>query len=348
MRSAVRRPASLCSPLRLARRRCSLLGACGDERTPRASASPSGDPTRRRRARPSADPDADAEGQGQAVDEPRRGQGDRRRTASSPKVTFKAPWAIDKTQTEVLEPRARAPMVKAGPAVEVNYYGVNGRTGKMFDESFSRGPAGRVHARPGGARLQQGPGRAEAGQPGADRHARHGRLRRVRRQPAGRHRGRRHPDLRGRHRRRAADRPAGRRGRRRRPGLPTVTDKDGKPEITVPKTDPPTDLQVQPLIKGKGKKVAETDTSPSTTAGCAWTTASCSRSPTAASRRPPRCPACCPGMVKGLTGQTVGSRVLLVIPPAEGYPDGNATPVDREGRDPGHGRRPAVHASRAQ
>ena len=31
-------------------------------------------------------------------------------------------------------------------------------------------------------------------------------------------------------------------------------------------------------------------------------------------------------MVKGLTGQTVGSRVLLVIPPTDGYPDGNATP----------------------
>ena len=28
-----------------------------------------------------------------------------------------------------------------------------------------------------------------------------------------------------------------------------------------------------------------------------------------------------PGMQKGLQGQTVGSRVLLVIPPAEGYGD---------------------------
>ena len=33
-----------------------------------------------------------------------------------------------------------------------------------------------------------------------------------------------------------------------------------------------------------------------------------------------------PGMQKGLVNQTVGSRVLLVIPPAEGYPQGNATP----------------------
>ena len=38
-----------------------------------------------------------------------------------------------------------------------------------------------------------------------------------------------------------------------------------------------------------------------------------------------------PGMVKGLTGQPVGSRVLLVIPPADGYPDGNATPSVKPG-----------------
>ena len=38
-------------------------------------------------------------------------------------------------------------------------------------------------------------------------------------------------------------------------------------------------------------------------------------------------------MVKGLTGQTVGSRVLLVVPPADGYPNGNADAVDRAERD---------------
>ena len=43
-------------------------------------------------------------------------------------------------------------------------------------------------------------------------------------------------------------------------GLPTVTEKDGQPAITIPKTDPPAELQVQPLIKGKGKEVGENDT----------------------------------------------------------------------------------------
>ena len=43
-------------------------------------------------------------------------------------------------------------------------------------------------------------------------------------------------------------------------GLPTVTDKGGTPQITIPKSDPPGELQIQPLIKGTGKKVAGTDT----------------------------------------------------------------------------------------
>jgi peptidylprolyl isomerase len=38
-------------------------------------------------------------------------------------------------------------------------------------------------------------------------------------------------------------------------------------------------------------------------------------------------------MAKGLIGQTVGSRVLLVIPPADGYPDGNATPSVKPGEN---------------
>ena len=56
----------------------------------------------------------------------------------APKVKVDSPWAIDKTRTKVLEP-GKGPVVGEGQSVEVNYYGVNGRTGKKFDESFSRG-----------------------------------------------------------------------------------------------------------------------------------------------------------------------------------------------------------------
>ena len=36
-------------------------------------------------------------------------------------------------------------------------------------------------------------------------------------------------------------------------------------------------------------------------------------------------------MAKGLIGQTVGSRVLLIVPPADGYPDGNPRPKIEKG-----------------
>ena len=55
-----------------------------------------------------------------------------------PKVKVDSPWAIDKTRTKVLEP-GKGPVIGEGQSVEVNYYGVNGRTGKKFDESFTRG-----------------------------------------------------------------------------------------------------------------------------------------------------------------------------------------------------------------
>ncbi len=55
-----------------------------------------------------------------------------------PKVTVKAPWAVDKTRTKVLQ-KGDGDTIAAGQSVRVDYYGVNGRTGKKFDDSFSRG-----------------------------------------------------------------------------------------------------------------------------------------------------------------------------------------------------------------
>ena len=46
----------------------------------------------------------------------------------TPKVKVDSPWAIDKTRTKVLD-ASNGPVVEEGQGVEVNYYGVNGRTG---------------------------------------------------------------------------------------------------------------------------------------------------------------------------------------------------------------------------
>jgi peptidylprolyl isomerase len=246
-----------------------------------------------------------------------------------PKVKVESPWAIDKTRTKVLEP-GDGPVVGEGQSVEVNYYGVNGRTGKKFDDSFSRGqPVAFSLAQvvPGfskGLTGQRQGSRVLIAMPGKDGY-----------DPMGGN-----PqagievgdtlifvvDL-------VGGQLAGPKGSTVQPkeGLPAVTDKGGTPEITIPESAPPTALQVQPLIKGKGKKVGANDAITFNYLWVRWSDGkvleeSYSGEPANASLS-----GLLPGMVKGLEGQTVGSRVLLVIPPNDGYPDGNATPSIKPG-----------------
>ena len=109
-------------------------------------------------------------------------------------------------------------------------------------------------------------------------------------------------------------------------GLPTVTEKAGRPEITIPESAPPTSLEVQPLIKGKGKKVGANDIITFNYVWVRWSDGKVLEESYSGEPASSPLSGLLPGMVKGLTDQTVGSRVLLVIPPADGYPDGNATP----------------------
>ena len=242
-----------------------------------------------------------------------------------PTVTVKAPWAIDKTRTKVLE-ASDGPAAKENQSVEVNYYGVNARTGEMFDESFSSGQPvafnlGQVV--PGfskGLVGQKQGSRVVIAMPGEDGYDGSGR------QPAGRNRTRRHADLRRRPGRRAAGRAArhqgGAEGRTCRPSARRTA----SPRSRFPKGDPPTTLQSQYLIKGNGTEVGENDTITFDYRWVRWSDGkvleeSYSTEPATASLT-----SLLPGMVNGLTGKPVGSRVLLVIPPEQGYPDGNPTP----------------------
>jgi peptidylprolyl isomerase len=114
-------------------------------------------------------------------------------------------------------------------------------------------------------------------------------------------------------------------------GLPTVTDKGGTPEITIPESEPPSTLQVQPLIKGKGRKVGANDTITFNYLWVRWSDGKVLEESYGSEPAASPLSGLLPGMVKGLTDQTVGSRVLLVIPPTDGYPDGNATPSIKPG-----------------
>ena len=246
-----------------------------------------------------------------------------------PKVKVASPWAIDKTRAKVLEP-GKGPVVGEGQSVEVNYYGVNGRTGKKFDESFSTGqPVAFSLAQvvPGfskGLAGQRQGSRVLIAMPGEDGY-----------DPMG---GNPQAGI------EVGDtlifvvdlvdvQLAGPEGSTVRPkeGLPTVTDKGGKPEVTIPESAPPTTLQVQPLIKGKGKKVGANDAITFNYLWVRWSDGKVLEETYSGKSATAELSGLLPGMVKGLTGQTVGSRMLLVIPPADGYPDGNATPSLKPG-----------------
>lgn len=106
-------------------------------------------------------------------------------------------------------------------------------------------------------------------------------------------------------------------------GLPTVelTD-DGAPTITVPDADAPTATEIAVLKKGDGATVASGDTVLVQYTGALWSDGTVFDSswengtPTTFATTQ-----VVTGFAKALEGQAVGSQVLAVIPPAEGYGD---------------------------
>jgi len=107
-------------------------------------------------------------------------------------------------------------------------------------------------------------------------------------------------------------------------GLPTVTlAKNGAPTIAIPKkVDAPTTLVVQPLITGTGPVVQAGQTITVHYTGVVWDTGKVFDSSWKSGT--PAQFAIGTGNViagwdEGLVGQTVGSQVLLVVPPDKGY-----------------------------
>jgi FKBP-type peptidyl-prolyl cis-trans isomerase len=106
-------------------------------------------------------------------------------------------------------------------------------------------------------------------------------------------------------------------------GLPKVKlAASGQPTIKVPKTKAPTSLVVQPLIKGTGPVVKSGQTISVQYTGVIWDTnkkfdSSWDRKQ--AADFPIGAGQVIAGWDEGLVGQTVGSQVLLVVPPDKGY-----------------------------
>ncbi|MBX3098098.1 MAG: FKBP-type peptidyl-prolyl cis-trans isomerase [Salinibacterium sp.] len=104
-------------------------------------------------------------------------------------------------------------------------------------------------------------------------------------------------------------------------GMPTVVlDNAGRPTVTIPDTAAPTELKLAVLKKGGGAVVAAGDNVTVNYEGLNWATKeifdeSWSRG-TPANFNTAQVIA---GFTQALVGQTVGSQVIVVIPPALGY-----------------------------
>lgn len=106
-------------------------------------------------------------------------------------------------------------------------------------------------------------------------------------------------------------------------GMPTVTvADDGAPTITVPTTPAPTETRIENLRQGTGDVVNSGDTvivqytgvlyDGGTVFDSSWESGTPAQFSTTG---------VVPGFQKALEGQTVGSQVVAVIPPADGYGD---------------------------
>ena len=109
-------------------------------------------------------------------------------------------------------------------------------------------------------------------------------------------------------------------------GLPTVSAVTGKaPTVTIPASSvkPPTSLITRVLVKGKGPALATGQLAVVQYTGVNWRTGKVFDSswqrntPFGFTMNAPQ--QVIPGWDLGLSGQTVGSRVMLVIPPKDGY-----------------------------
>ncbi len=111
-------------------------------------------------------------------------------------------------------------------------------------------------------------------------------------------------------------------------GLPKVTlDSKGYPSVTIDTTStPPTKLVVQTLIKGDGPKVTAGDNILAHYRMYDWKTGKLVASDYEGAPEGGSLGTLLSAWQKGLVGQTVGSRVMIVAPPADAYPNGRATP----------------------
>ena len=122
-------------------------------------------------------------------------------------------------------------------------------------------------------------------------------------------------------------------------GLPTVTAVSGSaPTIKVPSGKPPAGLVTKTLVKGSGPAVTKGQYVVVQYVGAIWSTgtvfdASWNHHQPFAFTVGANPSQVIPGWDQGLLGQTVGSRVMLLIPPADGYGKAGSPQAGIKGTD---------------
>ncbi|MGH3236355.1 MAG: FKBP-type peptidyl-prolyl cis-trans isomerase, partial [Streptosporangiaceae bacterium] len=121
--------------------------------------------------------------------------------------------------------------------------------------------------------------------------------------------------------------------------LPTVSAKAGSaPTLTFSSSSPPSGLVSKTLVKGSGPKIVKGDYVIAQYVGYIWRTKKVFGSSWSSGSpfgfvigaSPEQV---IPGWDKALVGQTVGSRVLLSIPPADGYGSAGQSQAGIKGTD---------------
>lgn len=100
--------------------------------------------------------------------------------------------------------------------------------------------------------------------------------------------------------------------------LPQVTDgEDGAPTVTIPDADPPSSLTITPLIRGDGQQVQAGESVTVRYVQAAWSSGEVLQSTWGPGSLPETIPLVdrIPGLQEGLVDTTVGSRVMLLVPP---------------------------------
>lgn len=235
---------------------------------------------------------------------------------SSPEVSIPTPFAIDETRTRTIS-EGHGPGALADGIVETHYVGINARTGETFDSSWQAGKpqaflltqvvpgfgTGLEGAKPGERRLIVMPGSAgydaDGGQPDIGIEVGDTLVFVV--------------DV-------VSVSVTAATGIPRQPELPVTTgEADGRPTVTIPTgSQPPTELVIAPLIAGEQRVVGENDLVMTHFRSWSWNTGQ-QIEDNFDDVRSGAIAEAIEGFRKAVVGQPIGSRVLVIVPPAYGY-----------------------------